>query len=75
MEPFNIQVMVEGNLESLLAIPHEEENNFKIFDNITFVGTVWEENRDGRKVWCADGLMARELVDQIGQQIDAFKNM
>jgi hypothetical protein len=75
MEPFDIQVMVEGNMESLLVIPNAEENNFKIFDDITYVGTVWTEDRDNKKVWCADGMIARELLDQIGQQIDAFKSM
>jgi hypothetical protein len=75
MEPFEIQVMIEGGMEQMLVIPNSGENNYKVFDGITSVGTVWTELQEGEQVWCADGMIARELLDQIGEQIEAFKSI
>jgi len=62
-------------MEQMLVIPNSEENNYKVFDGITSVGTVWTELQEGKQVWCADGMIARELLDQIGEQIEAFKSI
>lgn len=70
-EPFEIEVTIEGNPEKLLVIPDREETKYELFDQYTSIGTVWpDENKQGR-IWCGEGLVARELLDQIGEQIDA----
>ena len=64
--------MIEGNMENLLVIPDDDRKKFTVFDGVTSIGTVWPESTDSGNIWCADGLMARELLDQIGEQIDTF---
>jgi len=72
-EPFEIQVMIEGNAEKLLVVPDREEpDKYGIFDQHTAVGTVWpEEGKQGR-IWCGEGLVVKELLQHIGEQIDDY---
>lgn len=72
-EPFEIWVTIEGNKEKFLAIPDREEPRYEVFDDHTSVGTVWSEKNDSNTIWCAEGAIARELLDQIGEQIDSYK--
>ena len=72
-EPFEIWVTIEGNKEKFLVIPDREEPKYEIFDDYTSVGTVWSEKSDSNKTWFAEGAIARELLDQIGEQIDSYK--
>lgn len=72
-EPFEIWVTIEGNKEKFLVIPDREEPKYELFDDQTSVGTVWKEQKDVGKIWCAEGAIARELLDQIAEQIDAYK--
>lgn len=65
-EPFEIQVSIEGNMEKLLVVPDREESRYEIFDQHTSIGTAWKDQDQ----WCAEGMIARELLDQIGVQID-----
>lgn len=68
-EPFEIQVSIEGNMEKLLVVPDREEPRYEIFDQHTSIGTTWKDQDQ----WCAEGMIARELLDQIGEQIDEGK--
>lgn len=71
-EPFNIQVTIEGNTEQLLVIPDSDEPTYEIFDQHTSIGTVWQDPQAG--IWCGEGLIVRELMVQIGEQIDDYLN-
>ena len=72
-EPFEIWITIEGNKEKFLVVPDREEPRYEVFDDHTSVGTVWTEQKDTNKIWCAEGAIAKELVDQIGEQIDSYK--
>ncbi|MBC8984833.1 hypothetical protein H9X96_03485 [Pedobacter sp. N36a] len=71
-EPFDIQVLIEGQWERLLVIPDREEPKYELFDQQTSVGQVWPEQTAQGRVWCAEGLIAKELADQAGEQIDQY---
>jgi len=72
-EPFEIQVMIEGNTEKLLVIPDREEpGKYGVFDQHTAIGTVWPEQARQGRIWCGEGLMVKELLQQIGEQIDDY---
>ncbi|MCX2451777.1 hypothetical protein OQX61_10945 [Pedobacter sp. PLR] len=71
-EPFDIQVLIEGQWERLLVIPDREDLRYELFDQETSIGQVWPEETAQGKVWCAEGLIAKELVDQVGEQIDQY---
>lgn len=70
MLPFNIMIHIEGNEENLYVVP-VEDNQFQIYDDKTFIGNFWQEERDGVKRWCAEGAMARSYSDAIGEAITA----
>jgi len=38
------------------------------------IGTVWPENQNERRVWCGEGLIVKELLVNIGEQIDDYLN-
>lgn len=69
-EPFDIQVVIEGKMEKILVIPDREEAKYELFDDHTSIGNVWTELKGTATVWCAEGMIARELLDQIGEQIE-----
>jgi len=68
-KPFEIQGSIEGNMEKLLVVPDREEPRYEIFDQFTSIGTAWKDQGQ----WCAEGMIARELLHQIGEQIDEGK--
>ena len=71
--PFEIQVVIEGNSEKLLVIPEREEpDKYELFDQYTPIGTVWKEEGKQGRVWCGEGLVVRELLIEIGEQIDDY---
>ena len=70
MLPFNIMIHIEGNEENLYVVP-AEDNHFQIYDDKTFIGNVWQEDREGAKCWCAEGAMAKAYSDAIGEAISA----
>lgn len=73
-EPFEVQVTIEGNPERLLVIPDRDEPKYEVFDEQTSIGTVWREQGKQGTVWCGEGLVARELLIQIGEQIDDYRS-
>ncbi|MBB5636852.1 hypothetical protein HDE68_002765 [Pedobacter cryoconitis] len=73
-EPFEIQVLIEGNNERLLVIPDMDEPKYEIFDEHTSIGTVWVENQKQARNWCGEGLVVKELLARIGEQIDDYLN-
>lgn len=73
-EPFEIDVMIEGQPESLLVVPDREEPKYEIFDQYTSIGTVWADQGKFGTVWCGEGLVVKELLDQIGQLIEDYVN-
>lgn len=71
-EPFDIQVLIEGQWERLLVIPDREELKYELFDEQTSIGMVWPDETSQGRFWCAEGLIAKELVDQVAEQIDQY---
>lgn len=71
-EPFDIQVSIEGNMEKLLVVPDREEPKYSLFDDNTAIGTVWTTVGTQGRVWCGEGAVVLELLDQIGVQIDVY---
>lgn len=71
-EPFDIQVLIEGQWERLLVIPDREEPKYELFDEQTSIGMVWPDQTPQGRLWCAEGLIAKELVDQVAEQIDQY---
>jgi hypothetical protein len=71
-EPFEIKVTIEGTPEKLLVIPDREEPKYEIFDQHTSIGTVWPEQGKQGKIWCGEGLVVKELLVQIGEQVDDY---
>jgi hypothetical protein len=73
MNPFNITISIEGMPEQLYIVPEitgKKTTEYKVFDNKTYIGTVWADFNEQGRFWCAEGAMARELLAQIGQQIE-----
>ncbi len=73
-EPFEIVVMIEGESETLLVVPDREEPKYEIFDQFTSIGRVWSDQGRLGKFWCGEGLIVKELLDQIGESIDNYLN-
>ncbi|WP_316747408.1 hypothetical protein [Pedobacter gandavensis] len=71
-EPFDIQVLIEGQWERLLVIPDLDASKYGLFDQETAIGQVWPEETGLGRIWCAEGLVARSLVAQVGEQIDQY---
>ncbi|TDQ11776.1 hypothetical protein [Pedobacter metabolipauper] len=71
-EPFNIELSIEGKPERLLVIPDREEPKYELFDQHTSIGTVWTETGKQGRFWCGEGLIVKELLDLIGEQIDTY---
>lgn len=72
-EPFEIKVLIEGVPEKLLVIPDREDPKYEIFDQHTAIGMVWpEQGKQGKKIWCGEGFVVKELLVQIGEQIDDY---
>lgn len=71
-EPFNIQLTIEGNTEQLLVVPDQDGLKYEIFDQHTSIGTVWQVKQEQEKIWCGEGLIVRELIVQIGEQMDDY---
>lgn len=69
-EPFEIQVLIEGQMEKILVVPDQDEAKYQLFDDLTSLGSVWSEQKGSGLVWCAEGMIARELLDQVGEQIE-----
>lgn len=69
-EPFEIQVLIEGQMEKILVVPDRDEAKYQLFDDLTSLGSVWSEQKASGMVWCAEGMIARELLDQVGEQIE-----
>lgn len=69
-EPFDIEVLIEGKTEKILVIPDPDEAKYQLFDDHTPIGNVWTEQRGTDTVWCAEGMIARELLEQAGEQIE-----
>nr|WP_068891959.1 hypothetical protein [Pedobacter panaciterrae] len=72
-EPFGIQVIIEGNSEKLLIIPNPDEpNKYEVFDEYTSIGTVWSDQGKQGRIWCGEGFVVKELLQQIGEQINDY---
>jgi hypothetical protein len=69
-EPFEIQVLIEGKMEKILVVPDRDEAKYQLFDDRTSLGIVWSEQKGPGMTWCAEGMIARELLDQVGEQIE-----
>lgn len=70
MEPFYITINIADVPEELYVVP-AAERQFKIFDKNTYIGTVWQEQKNGQTCWCAEGAMAKTYVSAIGDAISA----
>jgi len=73
-EPFEIQVTIEGEPKSLLVVPDREEPKYEIFDEYTSLGTIWQETDYAGKIWCGEGLVVKELLTQLGMQVEDYLN-
>jgi hypothetical protein len=73
MESFEIEIAIEGQPETLLVIPNEFKHIYTVYDQDTTIGTVWPVKTHEGISWCAEGFIARELLEQIGAQIEAYK--
>jgi hypothetical protein len=71
-EPFNIEVLIEGRPEQFLVVPDPKTLKYEIFDQHTAVGTVWLDTTLQGRAWCGEGLIVRELLVPIGEQIDDY---
>jgi hypothetical protein len=71
-EPFNIEVLIEGKPEQFLVVPDTEAPKYQIFDQHTAVGTVWIDTGLQGRTWCGEGLIVKELLVPIGEQIDDY---
>jgi len=74
MEPFNIQVNIEGNPETLRVVLDRLSNTYALYDKGTSIGLAWTEEENSVRKWCGEGMVALEHLDQIGEQIDASLN-
>jgi hypothetical protein len=73
METFEIEINIEGLPETLSVIQNEFKHIYSVYDQGTAIGTVWPVKTATGVDWCAEGPMARDLLDQIGAQIEAYK--
>ena len=73
-EPFEIQVTIEGVPKTWLVVPDREEPKYEIFDQHTSLGLIWQEMGKTGKVWCGEGLVVRDLVASLGEQVENYLN-
>jgi hypothetical protein len=73
MESFEIEINIEGQPETLNVIQNEFKHIYTVYDQGTSIGTVWPVETHEGVSWCAEGSIARELLEQIGAQIEAYK--
>ncbi|MBE9597793.1 hypothetical protein [Pedobacter sp. MC2016-24] len=71
-EPFEIEVMIEGKMKKLLVIPDREEPKYAIFDEHTLLGTIWQDTSDQGKFWCGEGLVVKEILPGLGEQVSEY---
>lgn len=73
-EPFEIQVILEGEVKPLLVVPDREEPKYAIFDQHVPLGTIWQEDDATGKIWCGEGVVVKALLAQLGEQTTDYLN-
>lgn len=73
-EPFGIEVNIQGESRSLLVVPDREEPKYQIFDQHTSLGLIWREIGKTGKIWCGEGIVVRELLNELGEEIENYLN-
>ena len=71
-EPFEVQVIIEGEMRPLLVVPDLEEPKYAIFDQHTTLGVMWQELGGSGKSWCGEGMAVEALLEQLGEQIENY---
>ncbi|WP_133777438.1 hypothetical protein [Pedobacter nutrimenti] len=72
MEPFEITVLTGGREEQLVVLVDPNDSKYQVFEEKSFLGKIWADIDEVGIIWSSADLIAPELVQQIGEQIEIY---
>ncbi|HWW43056.1 MULTISPECIES: hypothetical protein [unclassified Pedobacter] len=72
MEPFEITVLTGGREEQLVVLVDPNDSKYQVFEEQSFLGKIWADIDEVGIIWSSADLIAPELVQQIGEQIEIY---
>jgi len=73
MEPFQIEINILDDSKTLLVYPGPNKGTYDVFEDGRRLGILYRDHSQGG-IWCSKDPIPMELVDLIGERIDAFEN-
>lgn len=73
MEPFQIEVSILDDSKTLLVYPGPNKGTYDVFEDKRRLGIVYREPNQGG-IWCSKDPIPMELINLIGDCIDAYEN-
>lgn len=73
MEPFQIEISMLDDSKTLLVYPGPNKGTYDVFEDRRRLGIVYRDRSLGG-IWCSKDPIPIELVNLIGDRIDAFEN-
>lgn len=72
MEPFDIEINISGNINSLLVFPDPYEPIYEVYEDKNRLGIVYKDPENNDQ-WCSDEPIPMEVIRLIGERIDAYE--
>jgi hypothetical protein len=72
MQPFQIQIDIAGNMQTLLVYADPDKSSYDVFENKHRLGILYKDQDNGG-IWCSKDPMPLELINMIGDAIDAYE--
>lgn len=72
MELFEITVLTGGREEQLVVLVDPNDSKYQVFEEQSFLGKIWADIDEVGIIWSSADLIAPELVQQIGEQIEIY---
>ena len=73
MEPFQIEISILDDSKTLLVYPGPNKGTYDVFEDRRRLGIVYRDRSQGG-IWCSKDPIPTELVNLIGDGIDAYEN-
>lgn len=72
MELFEITVLTGGKEEQLVILVDPDDSKYQVFEAHSLLGKIWADIDELGISWNSSDLIAPELVQQIGEQIELY---
>ncbi len=72
MEPFQIEINISDNPRTLLVYQIPKEETYDVFEDRHRLGIIYRDKANGG-IWCSKDPIPMELVNLIGEGIDAYE--